>query len=197
MSKRRLLVIVSVAALVASVLVLGIRRRTFGATVGSREATPAVAGAGRMAAVARGLRARAGSAIAPASSPMTSATMVVPSPSSEPPPMSQPERAEQQRIEAMFAERIKGAVAKCFAANVHARAGKITFRYDLAPVGAQWVLSDAAEALEIVDSTIPESEDDAALDCMRRAAKGAALPIAGSLFDGSGPYHIYWSWYLA
>jgi len=134
---------------------------------------------------------------AAASTASTSSTSGPPPAAQPGVPMSPADRDEQKRVEAQFAEKIKPAVAKCFAEKVHAEAGNVTFRYAFKHTGDQFVYADGDDSLEMVSSTIPVSEDDAALDCMRHAVQGATLPATGSLFQSSESYQIFWSWYLS
>jgi hypothetical protein len=122
------------------------------------------------------------------------ATATTTPPSSEPPPMTKPEVEEQARIGAMF-EKVTPALSQCLGASVHAR-GKLEFRYHLTLAGDGWTMAQSDDALELIDSTLAESDDDAAVDCMRSAARGLTLPMADSIHEGAESYDIYWSWQL-
>jgi hypothetical protein len=108
--------------------------------------------------------------------------------------MSEAAQAELRLIETELIDVIKMDVARCFAAEVKTRTGSITFRYTFERQHDAWVLADGDEALDLVDSTIPAADDDAALACMRRVVRGAAFPAD----DAHGTtYRIFWTWRLS
>jgi hypothetical protein len=142
-------------------------------------------------------QAKAARALALAATPPATRTLEVPPPTSDVPELSDADRAEQKHIEDMFAASVRPALARCFSQKVRAHEGKLTFHYAFKSEGTSWVFAGAGDSLELIESTIPEEEDDAALGCMREAVEGAAMPMEGSRFEGSSAYSIYWSWYLS
>jgi hypothetical protein len=105
---------------------------------------------------------------------------------------SDAERAEQHRINTYLHGEVIPRLRACWRGL--AGPGAITFRHVYVPRDGRWVPADDDHAgVELDDSSLDESQDDAAIACMREAVRGTSWPVAdGELAQPS--YTLYWRW---